>query len=226
MCRVAGLGSKEACLMESIVERRVPVAEGEGLVAAGDAFEHLYAVKSGAFKTVARTPDGNEQIVAFHLPGDIIGVEAVGTRRHTYDVVALNDSRACRLNYRALQALQPQMPEFQQALIEAMSRRILHDQWMSGLLGTQTAERRIAAFVLSVSVRLDDRDLPGSQFRLPMSREDIANYLGLAVETVSRTLKQLHHRGVLMARGRNTQIKERVELEALANFKPVWVAAY
>lgn len=226
MCRVAGLGSKEQALMESVVERRVPVGEKETLVARGDAFEHLYAVKSGAFKTVTRTPDGEEQIVGFHFPGDIIGVEAVGIQRHTYDVVALGDSRVCKLTYGALQALQPQLKEFQQELIDAMSRRILHDQWMSRLLGTQTAERRIAAFVLSVSVRLDDRDLPGNQFRLPMSREDIANYLGLAVETVSRTLKQLHHRGILMARGRNTLIKEREQLEAVANLQPVWIGAY
>jgi CRP/FNR family transcriptional regulator len=221
MCQVAGLDTKDIALLESMVMRRQRIAKDETLIAAGKSFDTIYAIKSGAFKTVTTTADGQEQIINFHFPGELIGLEAVEHGRHAYSVLPLEDSSVCRLNYANLNVLGPRMKDFQHQLIRAMSRRVLHDQWMSALLGTQHAEQRVAAFIVSIAARLSDRGLPAHQFRLPMSRDDIGNYLGLAVETVSRMFKQFHNRDILMARGRNTQIKDIDALKGIANIRPL-----
>lgn len=221
MCQVAGLDSDDHSLLEKVVNRRQSVSKGTRIIKAGGSFDSIYAVKSGAFKTTMINEEGNEQIINFHFPGELFGLEALENANYAYTVEALENSSVCRLNFSNIEHLGVRQNDFQHQLIRAMSRRVLHDQWMSSLLGAQNAEQRVAAFIIAISSRFDERGLSKDQFRLPMSRDDIANYLGLAVETVSRMFKQFHNRNILMARGRNTLINDMAALRQIANIRPL-----
>ncbi len=221
LCEVAGLGSDEA-LLDRIVSRRERIGKGQRLFSPGERFQHIFAVKSGSFRSYAARDDGTEQVVGFHFPGELIGLEAIDSGRYTYAAEALEGSSVCRMSLADLNLLGEKRPTFQEELIRSMSRRILHDQWMSMLMGTHSAEQRLAAFLVSVATRLDEHGLPSKEFRLPMSRNEIANYLGLAVETVSRTFKQFEARGLLVVSGRFTRLFKLDVLSELASVRPLW----
>lgn len=220
LCRIAGLDTEES-LLEKVVSRRKPVARDTAITWPGKPFDSIYAVKSGAFKMVSPTGDGEERVLGFYFPGELIGLESLDSAQYVHSVVALDNSSVCELDFENLKAIDSRIDQVQHELIHAMSRRLLHDLWIGSLLGTQNAEQRVAAFLLSVSARFSERGLPALRFRLPMSREDTANYLGLAVETVSRMFKQFRVQEIVVARGRQTEILNLERLEALAGIEPL-----
>jgi len=205
LCRLAGLESGEAELLDRIVARRQPVAKGQTLYQAGESFKGLFAVKSGAFKAVAEQ-NGRLKVVDFHLGGELLGLEALDSGRYAHTVEALEAGSVCVMDVDHSDLVGQRLLDFQQELIRTMSERIQHDQWLNALIGTQSAEQRVSAFLLNFSHRLADRGLPSSEFRLPMSREEIADYLGLALETVSRMFRRFQAQGLLVARGRYTRL--------------------
>ncbi len=215
ICQVAGLGSIDDSLLESVVSRRWPVARGDKLVTPGTPFRGIFAVKSGAFRTLSRIGQ-RVRVTDFHFPGELIGLETIESGGYIHTVEALDDSSICELGFSRLHRLGPRLVQFQEQLIQAMSRRMRHDQQLCALARAQNSEQRLAAFLYSVATRLNPDQRPAAEFRLPMLREDIADYLGLAIETISRLLTQFSQRGILHLRGRNAQIHDFKSLRALA----------
>ena len=219
ICLVAGLEEPDLDLLERVIERRHAVARGDCLFRPDQPFDAVYAVKSGSFKTYIGVGAEDAQVVGFHFPGELLGLDAVKRGRYSATAEALEAGSVCQLRFGDLEQLGERFPQFQEQLIGAMSEQLLHSQRLAVLSGKQTAEERLAAFLCNLSERLAGRGLPGAEFRLAMSRQDIANYLGLAVETVSRTFKRFQARGWLSVSGKHLRLRGLHELEALSGGK-------
>ncbi len=206
LCLPRGLDIKDMERFESIVGQRPPYKRGENIYRAGDNFHALYAVKSGSLKTVVSPPDGNEQIIGFSMPGELFGFDGIDDG-HTCTAVALERTTLCELPLNAVAEVSQAVPGLHRELYRVMAREISVDQSMLLLLARRTAEDRLAAFLLSLSKRFADRGFSQTDFSLSMSRHDIANYLGLAAETVSRLFGRLSEAGLLTVHGRKIHIQ-------------------
>lgn len=220
LCRLAGLESGETELLNRIVACRQPVSQGQTLYRAGEPFNGVFAVKSGAFKAYAEGEE-SPRVVDFHLGGELLGLEALDGGCYGQTIEALEASSVCIMTIDPAQLVGQQLIEFQQQLIHTLSERIQHDQWLTSLIGTQSAEQRVAAFLVNLSHRLDERGLPATEFRLPMARDDIADYLGLALETVSRMFRRFQAQGLLTASGRYTHLTDPEGLRQRSGIQPV-----
>lgn len=205
MCEEAGL-SRDPQLLERVVSRRTAVARGADLYHQAAPFKYLYAVKSGAFAAVGEDGEGRHKILGFYFPGDTLGLDAIDSGAYCYTVVALEKGSVCRLDFERIALLGEHQAGFYRQLINEMSSRLRLERWSSLLLGAQSTEQRVAAFLLYICSHLKARGLPYLAFRLPMTRHDIANYLGMAMETVSRAFGMLQKKGVVGLQGRNTLI--------------------
>lgn len=224
MCRLSGLEEKDPSRLEAHVQRRKKISNGENLIQAGDKLHYLYAVKSGMFKSTRYFDDGREQVVDFHLPGEMIGLESLGRFAHLNTVTALENSSVCAYNLDTLDAgSSKQNIDYQQCLMIAMTEKMQQMQEQSMLMGAQNAEQRISLFILNIARRFGQHGMPSDFFRLSMLRRDIANYLGLAFETVGRIFKKLEQQGFIETRGRLTQLCNIPELALLAGIEPVYL---
>lgn len=207
MCEEAGL-SREPQLLEQVVSRRTALARHDELFHANDSFQHIYAVKSGALAAVGEDGEGQRKVFSFYFPGDMLGLDAIDSGYYDSTVVALEKSSVCKLDYANVALLGEHQSSFYHQLIYAMSNRLRLERWTSLLLGTQSTEQRLAVFMLYLASHLKAHGLAHVEFRLPMTRSDIADYLGMAMETVSRAFTSLQKRGVLVVQGRNTRISD------------------
>lgn len=213
LCVAAGSDKKTLSRLDALLKVRDPIADGTMVLRRGDPFRGLIAVRDGCFKSFVTDRDGREQVLGFHLPGELIGLDAVQSKRHRADVVALGDSAMCLLEYGELLDLSSCSTQLQQQLFRLFSARLADQNWRGTDL---TAEERIAGFVLDVSRRLADRGQSHEDFELQMSRSDIGNYLGLATETVSRVFRRLHDQGLIDVRRKHVRVVDRAALERLA----------
>jgi CRP/FNR family transcriptional regulator len=186
------------------MKRRMP--RGVAVYRAGDPFDSVYAVRSGAFKSVGVSSNGVEKITGFYLPGEVMGLEAINNARHDYSAIALEDSEVCVIPFARLTELSLRIPELQQEIFRLLSRDIARDQGLMLLLGSMTAEQRLAAFLLSLSRRYQRLGYAADHFVLRMTREDIGNYLGLTLETVSRLMSRFQREGLLVAQQREVAL--------------------
>ncbi len=216
ICLPVAVDDDDLHRLETIIERGRPLQRGEHVFRSGTPFESIYAVRSGAFKTYRLTPDGDEQIMGFHLPGEIFGLGGLGHENHSNAAVALETSAVCEIPFDRVEALAREIPGLQRHMFQLLSKEISEDEQLLVLLSKRSAEERIAALMLSLSARLRRRHLSATRFRLPMSRGDIGNYLGLVVETVSRVLTRLQNQGVIEVEGKEIHILEPERLTAIA----------
>ncbi len=216
LCEEAGL-SRDRLLLDQVVSRRTALARTTELFQKDAPFHDLYAVKSGALAAVGEDDKGKRKVFGFYFPGDILGLDAINSGYYQNTVVALEKSSVCRLHYESASLLGEHQAGFYQQLIQAMSHRLNCERWSSQLLAAQSSEQRLAAFVVYLSSQLRARGLPYREFRLPMTRCDIADYLGMAMETVSRVLRGLQKKGILVLKGRSTHINDMEALMASAN---------
>ena len=191
------------------------VARGATLYRAGDDFDSLYAVHSGAFKTVGASHNGDEKVTAFYLPGEMLGLESINAGRHGYSAVALEDSDVCAIPFAALEKMALSVPALQHKLFQVLSGDISRDQGLMLLLGSMAAEQRLAAFLLSLSRRYQRLGFSPDRFALRMTREEIGNYLGLTLETVSRLLSRFQREAVIGVQQRNIEIKDAARLREM-----------
>lgn len=190
----------------SLVTRRfVP---GETIYADGDRFRFIYAVRSGACKTTMLRADGREQVAGFHLAGDFMGLEGLAEGVHGTTATALDDAQVCLIPYQRLVAVTASYPNAKDLMAHVMSQEIVHDGSLLVLLGLTEAPQRLAAFLLDLSQRHAARGWSPREFRLPMSRAEIGSFLGMKVETVSRTLTLFERRGFIAKRGRGVRITD------------------
>lgn len=212
ICIPCTLTEQEMATVDSVIKRSKPLQKGDALYREGDAFVSLYAVRSGCFKVHAAGGDGSEQVIAFYLPGEILGLDAIDKRVHISAATALETSAVCEIPYDEIERLAGHIHNLQAHLYRLLSREIRIDHELQLLLAKKTAEERLGAFLIGLSARYARRQLSATRFRLPMSRSDIGSYLGLAVETVSRVLTRMQAHGLLQARGKELEI---LDLEAL-----------
>lgn len=177
--------------LNNIVQRSKPLQKGEYLYRANDAFDSVFAIRSGAVKAVSVSDKGDEQVTGFYLPGEVVGMDGLAKDIYTNSVIALETSSVCEIPFHRLEELSLQIPSLQRHFFQLMGREITQDQQMITLLSKGSAEARIASLLLSISARNGRRNLSTNNFILPMSRTDIGNFLGLTIETVSRVFTRL-----------------------------------
>jgi CRP/FNR family transcriptional regulator len=177
--------------------------------------DKVYAVHVGSFKSVVHSTDGRQQILGFHVPGELMGLENLVARRHAIAVVALEESEACEVNVRDLELAARDVSTLQHQLHCLMGDRLARAQQDQFNLGSAHAEERLARFLLDFSQRLKARGLSSWQLTLHMTREEMASYLGLTMETVSRLLSRFHRDGLIKLSVRELQITDREGLAAL-----------
>jgi CRP/FNR family transcriptional regulator len=163
--------------------------------------------------------DGREQVAGFHMAGDLLGLDAIGSGTHTCDTVALEDSEVCEIPFPYLEQLSRELPSLQHQLHRIMSREIVRDYGVMLLLGSMSAEERLAAFLLNLSQRFATRGYSLSEFRLRMTREEIGSYLGLKLETVSRAFSGFQDRGLIDVRQKHVRILDFPGLKAVIDLK-------
>jgi len=186
LCLPHGLGPDDLNRLDGIITRKPPYHRGDHLFRPGHKSHALFAVRSGALKSYCITEEGEEQVLGFILPGELTGMDGLANGRYASASIALETSSVCELPFEQLHALCNQLPGMQDRLMRIVGKEITTDQQMLMLLGKHNAEERLASFLLSLSSRYQMRGLSPDEFYLPMSRQDIGNYLGLAIETVSR----------------------------------------
>lgn len=213
LCLPRGLTADETERFEQIVHRSRPIQPGEHLFRSGDEFRSVASVRTGCFKSYVIDHEGQEQVLGFHLPGEIIGLDAIHSCKHVANVVALDTSAVCGLTFDTVTGMARHMPELQAELFRVMSARISELETIAGDL---SADERIAMFLVSLSERFSRRGYSDKEFILAMSRRDIASYLRLATETVSRVLARLQKAGVVKVDRKQVRILDMDELQSIA----------
>lgn len=194
--------------------RRLP--RGGSLFRTGDQGNNLYVVRTGALKTVAVTPDGSEHVLGFHLPGELVGLDALSDGRHGAEAIALADSQVCALPVQQLLDRGAHAPEMGRELLRVIGGSTSHCQVHVEVLMRRQAGERIALFLQDLLERVAAARGPQRELHLPMSREEIGHYLGLALETVSRGFSRLQDDGVIRVAGRQVEILDEPRLRLLA----------
>ena len=217
ICLPVALESDDIDKLDDIIRRGKPMHKGDHLYREGEDFNSVFAVRSGAVKAYRVTDDGREQVTGFYFPGEILGMDGIAKNSHNCSAKALETSAICEIPFASLADLSVKMPNLQRHFFQLMSREITEDQQLITLLSKNTAEERIAALMLSISSRNARRQLSSTSFRLPMSRIDIGNYLGLTVETVSRVFSRLQKLGVLEVSNKEIEILDIKGLQDIAN---------
>lgn len=212
LCLPAGIGPDDVERLDRVVKRRKPVNRGEHLFRVGSPLVRIYVAREGTFKTVACSEDGEEQVIGFHLPGELIGLDALGEGEHRCDAVALESARVCEVPLEDLHAVAAQVPGLQRQLLRVIGRSMARDQDHLEMMSRRQANDRVMLFLHSLSQRLETLGKDGSAFSLPMTREDIGSYLGLVIETVSRSFTKLQDDGVIAVRGRQVRLLQRREI--------------
>ena len=196
-----------------LVEHVGPLPAGSTIFREGEPFDAIAAVRGGTVKTCVVDREGREQVLGFHLPGEVIGLSAIDRAHYPCNAVALDSVLLCRFSFPRMAMLATQLPGLQQQLFRLMSR----DIGKAALLaGDHSADERLAAFLLLMSRRYAARGFSATRFRLGMPRTDIANYLRLAPESVSRVLRRFQDQGLIRVQGRDVELKGSAELERLA----------
>ena len=196
-----------------LVEHVGPFHEGQHIFREGDGFNAIAAIRAGTVKTYVTDLEGREKVLGFFLPGELIGLNAISSSRYPCNAVALETVFLCRFSFPKMAVLAARIPGLQEQLFRLLSEDIGK---ASLLAGDFTAEERLAAFLLVISRRYADRGLSATQFRLTMARTDIANYLRLAAETVSRILRRFQELGLIHVERREIELLDVAQLHDIA----------
>ncbi len=216
ICLPLSLHTEEIDQLDDIVQRGRPLQKGQNVFHSGEAFSSVFALRSGTIKSFRITDDGKEQVTGFYLPGEIFGLEGISENKYPSTAIALETASVCEIPFNRLEELTTQVPSLQRHVFKLMSKEITQDQQLITLLSKNSAEERIASFLLSISTRNQQRNLSGTAFRLTMSRSDIGNFLGLTVETVSRIFTRLQKQDVIQVNNKDVEILNVPELQGIA----------
>jgi len=217
LCLPAGLSGKELQSVDRLVNRRRTIKRGDYLFRSGVALHALYALRTGFMKSSVLHEDGREQVAGFHMAGDLLGLDAIGGESHLCDAVALEDSDVCEIPLHELENLSREIPSLQSHFHRIMSREIARDYGVMLLLGSMRAEERLAVFLLNLSQRFAARGYSSNEFHLRMTREEIGSFLGLKLETVSRTLSHFQAEGLISVRNKHLRILKMDTLKELVS---------
>ena len=216
-CLPYGLDERSVAQVDRIIGKRHWVERNELLLRVGEPFRCLYIIHGGQFKTFRDNAHGKQHVMVFHMAGEILGMSAISTGIHDSNAMALEDSEVCERPFAHMEELGQNIPSLQTHFFRLMSREIVRDQGVMLLLGNMRAEERLAAFLLNLSNRLYSRGFAANDFILRMSREEIGSYLGLKLETVSRTLSKFHHEGLILVEHKHIKILDPQALKKMVS---------
>ena len=216
LCLPIGLSSNDIEKLDGIIKRNKPLQRGDHLFRSGSPFESIFAVRSGTIKTYTQTESGDEQVTGFYFAGELLGLDAVHNAKHPCSAIALETTSLCEFPFEMLEELSVKIPSLQHQLLRIMSKEIATDQAQLILMGQKSAEERLATYLVNISDRLRLRGFSPTEFYLSMSRKDIGNYLGLTIETISRTFSRFQQEGVLNTRRKYVEIINLAHLKTLA----------
>lgn len=208
LCLPVGLTDDEIEHLGNLINHKFRVRRGEYLLHAGSDFRSLYAVKNGSFKTCVLKMDGRQQVTGFYMTGELLGLDAISPEKHTCDTIALDDSEVCEVPFKKLEEIGQSIPSLMCQFHKIMSREIVQDRGVMMLLGSMRAEERLAAFLLNLSTRLARRGYSPTDFVLRATREDIGSYLGLKLETVSRSFSKLQEEGLITVNNKHVTLHD------------------
>lgn len=212
-----GLTDQDLTKLDELVATRRKIKRGDTLFNNGDKFTSLFAIRTGFFKTALATEDGRDQVTGFQMAGEIIGLDGIVHDRHTCDAIALEDAEVCVMPFDRIEELSREVTALQSHVHKIMSREIVREHGVMLLLGSMRAEERVAAFLLNLVQRLHARGFSQSELVLRMTREEIGSYLGLKLETVSRTFSKFVEEGIVEVKQRHVRILSTEALQRLVN---------
>jgi CRP/FNR family transcriptional regulator, anaerobic regulatory protein len=216
ICMPLGLSSKEMELIDQMVSTRLKILRGEPLFRIGGRFKSLYTIRSGFFKTTVSTADGREQVSGFYMSGELLGLDGLASEQHTCTARALEDSEVCVLQVQLINELAHDVHALQHHVQKLMSREIVHDHDHMFLLSSMHADARVATFLINLLSRLHARGQAQDELLLRMTRGDIGSYLGLSIETISRTLSKMAKNGLITVNQRKIRVLQPEALHYLA----------
>jgi CRP/FNR family transcriptional regulator len=225
LCLPRGLHQDELASLDRIVKRTTPLHKGDYLFRSGDPLGSIYAVRSGAVKLYTLSDTGDEQVLGFYLPGELVGLDAINAESHRGYAIALETSSYCSIPFPQLEDICQQLPGLAHQFLKLMSREISHENRLLLTLATRSAEERIASFLLNLSGRFHRLGYSAQEFRLPMPRRDIGLYLGLTIETVSRIFSRLQRDRIIAADRRFVRVLNAAALDQLCSGAPVAAAS-
>jgi CRP/FNR family transcriptional regulator len=217
LCMPVDLSPADLERIDTLVGTRRKISRGESLYHNGEAFDSLFAIRTGFFKTSVTLEDGREQVTGFQMAGEIMGLDGIVSDHHTCDAVALENAEVCVMPFGKIEELSREVNALQHHVHKIMSREIVREHGVMMMLGSMRAEERLAAFLLNLTTRLHARGFSRSELVLRMTREEIGSYLGLKIETVSRTFSKLVEDGVLEVKQKNLRILQPETLRDLVN---------
>jgi CRP/FNR family transcriptional regulator, anaerobic regulatory protein len=212
-CLSEGMSKPALKDLHVLVEHIGPFHAGEYIFREGDPFEAIAAVRAGTVKTCVVDRDGREHVLGFHFPGEVIGLNGIDGDQYPCNAIALDTVMLCRFSFPKIAVLATRLPGVQKQLFRLLSRDISR---AALLAGDWSADQRMAAFLVGLSRRLSERGFSANRFQLTMARTDIANYLRLAPETVSRVLRRFEDDDLLRVERRDVELLDRDTLMALA----------
>lgn len=216
LCLPMGLNSADTMLLDHYVKRKRMLKRGQILYRAGDDFTCVYAIRSGSVKTYVSTDDGRQQITGFHIPGELLGLNALDEKRYNCEAVALESTSVCEISLECFEELARQIPSVHYQMLRIMSKEIKQNQELMLLLGKKNAEERLATYLLALSRRFAMRNYSPTQFNLSMSRGDIGDYLGIAEETVCRLFTRFQEEGLVSSERRLIVLNDLKRLSSIA----------
>jgi CRP/FNR family transcriptional regulator len=217
LCMPIGLSPEDLARIDEAVSNRRKVKRGATLFRNGEKFNSLFAIRTGFFKTCVASEDGRDQVTGFQMAGEIIGLDGIVNEQHTCDAVALEDAEVCVIPFKQIEELSREIKGFQRHVHKIMSREIVREHGVMLLLGSMRAEERVAAFLLNLVQRLHTRGFSSTELVLRMSREEIGSYLGLKLETVSRTFSKFVDDGIVEVKQRHVRILNTEGLSQIVN---------
>jgi len=217
LCMPVGLSDSDMQRIDDIVATRRKIKRGTPLFRNGERFTSLYAIRTGFFKTCVATEDGRDQVTGFQMAGEIIGLDGIVNDHHTCDAVALEDAEVCVMPFERIEDLSREVTSLQHHVHKIMSREIVREHGVMLLLGSMRAEERLAAFLLNLVQRLHARGFSQSELILRMTRDEIGSYLGLKLETVSRTFSKFVEEGLVEVKQRYVRILNADGLKLIVN---------
>lgn len=215
LCLPAAIAGDDLKRLDEIVQARRPLERSRNLFLPGTPFHSLFVVRSGSFKSFVTNEQGETQILGFHLPGEILGLDAISSERHQCTAEALERTTVCEVPFAQLSQIALEVPDLQRQLLRVISREVMRDHEHLVMMGRRHAQERLAIFLLSLSQRYGRLKRDPGYLTLPMSRYELANYLGLVVETISRLFTRFQQIGVLEVRRKNVRILDFARLETL-----------
>jgi CRP/FNR family transcriptional regulator len=217
LCMPLGLTDTELSRVDELVTSRRSIKRGSTLFHNGEPFTSLYAVRTGFFKTSLSTEDGRDQVTGFQMAGEIIGLDGIVNEHHTCDAIALEDAEVCVMPFDRIEEISREVGALQKHVHRIMSREIVRENGVMLLLGSMRAEERLAAFLLNLVQRLQARGFSRTELILRMTREEIGSYLGMKLETVSRTFSRFAEEGIIEVKQRHILIEDAEALKRLVN---------